>query len=185
MWFQLVSVLLLVLAIAGTPHVSADPLVGRAAEAQTEIDFGHLDHEIQALKQAVIELNRDLRLLEQEMRYPAGQQLVVFLSLQHKAVARLEAVTVALGGRLLAEHVYSAQETAALRDGGVHRLYEGRLEAGNHYLDINLAGVTAGGEPFTAATLVKITKRTAPKFIELQLHGGGEGQQTDIVVQTW
>jgi hypothetical protein len=184
-WFLLASVLFVVLAVSGISQVSADPVASRAANAQTEIDFRYLDREIQALKQAVIELNRDLRLLEQEVRYPAGQQLVVFLSLQHKAVARLEAVTVALGGRLLAEHVYSAQETAALRDGGVHRLYEGRLEAGNHYLDINLAGVTAGGEPFTAATLVKITKHSAPKFIELQLHGGGEGQQTDIVVQTW
>jgi hypothetical protein len=160
-------------------------VVGQAASAQTELDFGHLDREIQALKQAVIELNRDLRLLEQEVRYPAGQQLVVFLSLQHKTVARLESVTIASGGQLLAEHAYSAQETAALQDGGVHRLYEGQLETGNHYLNITLAGVTAGGEPFTAATLAKITKRTAPKFIELQLQGGGEGQQTHIVVQTW
>lgn len=182
---RLVRILFAVLIVAGPPPVNADPVASDAGNTRTENDFRHLDREIQALKQAVIELNRDLRLLEQEVRYPAGQQLVVFLSLQHKTVARLESVTIASDGRLLAEHAYSAQETAALQDGGVHRLYEGQLEAGNHYLDITLAGVTAEGEPFTATTLAKITKRTAPKFIELQLHGGGEGQQTDIVVQTW
>ena len=123
--FRLVRILFAVLAVSGMPQLNADPAISDAASAQTEIDFGHLDREIQALKQAVIELNRDLRLLEQEVRYPAGQQLVVFLSLQHKTVARLESVTIASGGQVLDEHAYSAQETAVLQDGGVHRLYEG------------------------------------------------------------
>ena len=161
------------------------PAVADEVAPQAARDFRSLDREIQVLKKEVLELSRDLRLLEEDVLYPDDQQLVVFVSPPADAVIRLNEVTITLGGQQLVRHVYSMQELTALQEGGVHRLYQGRLAAGSHYLDITLAGVKADGEAIVAETLAKITKRTAPKFLELQLVPGSEGQPPGITVNTW
>ena len=148
-------------------------------------DFRSLDREIQVLKREVLELNRDLRLLEEEILYPDNRQLVVFISLADIAAVRLDRATLTLGGQVLVSHEYSAGEITALRQGGVHRLYEGALQQGSHYVEIAVTGQDAEGESFTASTLAKIIKRASPKFLELKLAGGRDGQSPAITVQGW
>ena len=161
------------------------PAVAEEVVPQAARDFRSLDREIQVLKKEVLELNRDLRLLEEDVLYPDDQQLVVFVSPPASAATRINRVTINLGGQLLSQHEYSTKEFAALQKGGVHRLYQGRLETGSHYLDVEIAGRRANGEAFVAETLAKITKRAAPKFLELQLVSGSEGQPPGITVNTW
>ena len=147
-------------------------------------DFASLDRRIQILKREVIDLNRDICLLEEELLYPAERQLLVFVSLAGDDISRIDQVSIRLGERLLVEHDYNASEFAALREGGVHRLYEGRLEPGTHYLDIAFAGKRSDGEAFAVRTLAKITKRTAAKTLELQLQTGSAGQP-EIRLASW
>ena len=148
-------------------------------------DFRSLDREIQVLKREVLELNRDLRLLEEEVLYPDNRQLVVFISLADIAATRLDRATLTLGGQVLISHEYSAEEFAALRQGGVHRLYEGELQPGSHYVEVDISGQDAEGEGFTATTLAKIIKRAPPKFLELKLATGSDGESPAITVQGW
>lgn len=156
-----------------------------ASSAHASRDFRSLDREIQVLKREVLELNRDLRLLEEEILYPDNRQLVVFISLADIAATRLDRATLSLGGQVLISHEYSAGEITALRQGGVHRLYEGALQQGSHYVEIAVTGQDAEGESFTASTLAKIIKRASPKFLELKLAGGRDGQSPAITVQGW
>jgi hypothetical protein len=159
---------------------------GYAGQGQQEArDFRSLDREIQVLKREVLELNRDLRLLEEEVLYPADRQLVVFISLGDKSVSRIDRATLSLGGQVLVSHEYSAGESSALRQGGVHRLYEGSLQSGAHYVEVDVAGLGDDGEIFTASILAKIVKRADPRFIELQLVSGDEGTSPVITVQGW
>lgn len=167
------------------PPALAGPPVAGAEATRGARDFRSLDREIQLLKREVLELNRDIRLLEEAVLYPAEQRLVVFVSLSDNTSSRLNRVSITRGGQLLAGHEYSAEEAAALQAGSVHRLYEGRLEPGSHYLDIVLDGVKADGEAFAAKTLAKISKRAAPRFLELQLVPGGDGQPPGIAVKAW
>jgi len=174
---RVVSGLLLCLFVLLATPVSADN-TGLAD------DFAGLDRRIQILKREIIDLNRDIRLLEEEVLYPAERQLVVFVSLAVDDISHIDRVSIRLGDRLLAQHEYSAGEFAALQDGGVHRLYEGRLEPGTHYLDIAFDGSRIDGEAFAARTLAKITKRTAAKTLELQLHTDTTGQP-EIRMASW
>jgi hypothetical protein len=168
------------------PALAGPPVAGAEAEATRGArDFRSLDREIQVLKREVLELNRDIRLLEEAVLYPADERLVVFVSLSDDTSSRLNRVSITRGGQWLAGHDYSAEEAAALQAGSVHRLYEGRLEPGSHYLDIVLDGVKADGEAFAAKTLAKISKRAAPRFLELQLVPGGDGQAPGITVKAW
>ena len=147
-------------------------------------DFAGLDRRIQILKREVIDLNRDIRLLEEAVLYPAERQLLVFVSLAADDLSRVDRVSIQLGERLLVQHEYSTTEVDALKEGGVHRLYEGRLEPGTHYLDIAVAGKRNDGEAFAIRTLAKITKRTAAKTLELQLQTGDAGQP-EIRMASW
>ena len=165
--------------------VQAGPQAAERETQQSARDFRSLDREIQVLKREVLELNRDLRLLEEEVLYPGNRQLVVFISLGDKSVSRIDRATLSLGGQVLVRHEYSAGEFSALRQGGVHRLYEGSLQSGTHYLDVDVAGLGGDGEIFTASILAKIIKRADPKFIELQLVSGDEGKSPVITVQGW
>ena len=110
---------------------------------------------------------------------------MVFISLADIAAVRLDRATLSLGGQVLISHEYSAGEITALRQGGVHRLYEGALQQGSHYVEIAVTGQDAEGESFTASTLAKIIKRASPKFLELKLAGGRDGQSPAITVQGW
>ena len=148
-------------------------------------DFRSLDREIQVLKREVLELNRDLRVLEEEILYPDDRQLVVFISLADIAATRLDRATLSLGGQVLVSHEYSAEEIAALRQGGVHRLYEGALQPGSHYVEIDVTVQDAEGAIFTASTLAKVIKRASPKFLELKLATGSDGESPAITVQGW
>ena len=153
-------------------------------DAGSVADFTSLDRQIQVLKREVIDLNRDIRLLEEEVLYPMERQLVVFVSLAGADISGIDRVSIVQGERLLVQHEYSASEFAALREGGVHRLFEGRLEPGAHYLDIAFDGKRSNGEAFAIRTLAKITKRTAAKTLELQLHAGNEAQP-GIRMSSW
>ena len=59
-------------------------------------NFDGLDEEIQALKQEVIDLNRDLFLLEEELLFPSSTQVAVFVSMD---VGEFFALAHALGER--------------------------------------------------------------------------------------
>jgi hypothetical protein len=73
-------------------HISlADPLAQAAA-------ITSLDHDTQALKKAVLDLNKELFLLEEELLYPANTQVAVFVSMDVGQYFALESVQVTMDG---------------------------------------------------------------------------------------
>ena len=56
-------------------------LAGPAAVLGLDGDAESLDSEVQDLKGAVLDLNRELFMLEEELLYPANTQVAVFLSM--------------------------------------------------------------------------------------------------------
>jgi hypothetical protein len=56
------------------------PMTAWAGEADPSDTARSLDEEVQGLKQEVLELNRDLFLLEEELLFPSSTQMSVFVS---------------------------------------------------------------------------------------------------------
>ena len=69
-----------------------------------------LSLEIQELKQSVIALNKDLRVLEEDLLFPANTQLNVFVSLDVGKFFTLESVKMKLNGKAVASHIYTDKE---------------------------------------------------------------------------
>ena len=177
---------LLVAACISTVFLTAAGVPLQADERpDTRARFVELDSEIQAIKVEILEINRDILLLEELSLYPHGQQLVVLVSVANGSPINPERVTLQLDGQTVTRHDYSRSESAALQEGGVHRLYTGRLGAGEHRLDVTLGGRQARDKAFKAQRSITITKMSGRKTVELHLGPGEQRSEPVVTVREW
>ncbi|MDP3613565.1 MAG: AraC family transcriptional regulator, partial [Rubrivivax sp.] len=120
-------------AAASAP--AAAPVAPAAAASAPAAPQGSLDSRVQDLKAEVIRLNRDLLVLEEELLFPAGTQVAVFVSMDVGRMFELESVQIKLDDKVISQHLYTPQEVQALHRGGVQRVFLGNLRAGTHAID--------------------------------------------------
>ena len=96
--------------------------------------FKSVDQDVQSLKKQLVDLNKDLFKLEEELLYPASTQVAVFLSVDVGTFFALDSVTLKLDDKEVTNYLYTEREVQALHRGGVQRLYLGNLKAGEHEL---------------------------------------------------
>ena len=154
-------------------------------EPITREHFRELDIEIQALKKEVLKVNRDLQVLESELLYPHGQQLVVFVSIVNDTSFLLKDVRLQLDGQAVAAHAYTRGEEAALHEGGAHRVYVGRISDGEHTLDVEVAGVDPQGADFIRQQSRTITKESGACYIELRIQADPDGHTPAVSILEW
>ncbi len=104
------------------------------ASAEPPPDTRGLDEEIQNLKKDVVDLNKDLFVLEEELLFPANTQVAVFVSMDVGEFFALDNVTLKIDQKEVANYLYTPREAEALLKGGVHRIYLGNLKVGEHEL---------------------------------------------------
>jgi hypothetical protein len=158
----------------------------RAAEpAGASADFKALDTRIQGLKQEVLDLNRDLFVLEEELLFPASTQLAVFLSVDTGTFFSLDAVELKLDNKTVTHYLYTERENAALQRGGVHRLYLGNLRAGKHELVAFFTGKGTHGRDYRLGTTLQFEKDVDTRFIELKIRDKEQKLQPEFEVKVW
>ncbi|MDJ0911890.1 MAG: hypothetical protein QNI99_22090, partial [Woeseiaceae bacterium] len=113
---------------------AADSNLVAAAETESRQEFRQLDEDVQDLKKEVLDLNRDLFLLEEELLFPANSQVAFFVSLDVGEYFDLDSVSLRIDGREVANYLYTEREVDALMRGGVHRLHMANLRTGEHEL---------------------------------------------------
>jgi len=115
---SLATILLIgLLAVPAAPVAAAEKPGGGTAAA-----FQGLDRKVQGLKQEVLELNRDLFVLEEELLFPASTQIAVFLSMDVGKFFQLDSVQLKLDNKVVTNYLYTERENAALLRAGVQRL---------------------------------------------------------------
>ena len=155
-----------------------------AAEPQTESGKG-LDKQVESLKKAVIELNRELFILEEELLFPGNTQVSVFLSMDIGAYFKLDSVQIQIDNKELTNHLYTERELKALQRGGVQRIYLGNLKAGTHELVAFFTGVGPKGRDYKRGATVSFEKGIGPKYLELKIVDSVALQQPDFEVREW
>ena len=166
---------------AATPEFA--PRQDKGAEDRAE--FRTLDEDVQGLKKQVLDLNRDLFLLEEELLFPSNTQTAVFVAMDVGEFFGLDSVELKIDNKAVANYLYTEREASALVKGGVQRLYIGNLKAGDH----ELVAVFTGGGPhardYRRATSIKFEKGIGPKYIELTISDKASKQQPEFVVKEW
>jgi hypothetical protein len=152
-------------------------------KAQESVDA--LSGDIQELKQSVIALNKDLRVLEEDLLFPANTQVNVFLSLDVGKFFTLESVNLKLDEKVVASHIYTAKELVALEKGGIHELHMANLSVGEHRLSAFFTGIGPNGREYKRGTTLKINKENGPKYVELKIADSSMKLQPEFSVKEW
>jgi hypothetical protein len=164
------------LQFAGEPVSAAEKPGGTTA-------FQNLDKIIQETKQEVLNMNRDLLVLEEELLFPASTQIAIFLSVDVGKLFQLDSVQLTLDKKPLTNYLYTERESAALLRGGVHRLHMGNLRTGKHELVAVFTGKGPHERDYRRATTMVFEKKTEPKYIELQILDVEKKLQPDFQVK--
>lgn len=168
-----VTVSLLAVAQADSPE-----------QAATEGTVG-LDEQVQALKKEVMDLNRDLFILEEELLFPANTQVAVFVSMDVGEFFALDSVQVKVDDKEVANYLYTEHETEALHRGGVHKIFTSNLRSGEHEIVAFFTGVGPHGRDYRRGASVKFEKGIGAKFLELTISDKAAKAQPEFVVREW
>jgi len=178
---KLFSLIIIFLSIISSTSVYAEQ---KESDANKN-ELRSLDSQIQSLKKEVLDLNRDLFMLEEELLFPSNTQVSVFLSLDIGALFQLDSVQLRLNDKIVANHLYTKSEISALKRGGVQRIYTGNLPSGKHEIVAYYTGIGPNNRTYKQGSTTIITKTSAAQFIELKISDNTSKQQPTFEVKVW
>jgi hypothetical protein len=170
-------------APAGADPTTPQP--GTDAPADAGPDTRGLDQEVQGLKKDVVDLNRDLFVLEEELLFPANTQVAVFLSMDVGEFFGLDSVQLKIDQKEVINYLYTPREVEALLRGGVHRLYLGNLKVGKHELVAFFSGKGPNDRDYKRGASVTFEKGIGAKYLELKINDRQRKQQPEFEIKDW
>jgi hypothetical protein len=144
-----------------------------------------LDEQIQDLKKDVIDLNRDLFVLEEELLFPANTQVAVFVSMDVGDFFSLDSINLKIDNREVMNYLYTPREVAALIKGGVQRLYVGNLKAGAHELVVLFDGKGPNERYYRRGANLRFEKGVGAKYLEVKITDHARAQQPEFEIKDW
>jgi len=181
-------------AAAGAPTAAApDAAVPTAPDAAAAApaadappaDFKTLDQEVQGLKKDVIDLNKDLFVLEEELLFPANTQVAVYVSMDVGSFFALDSVTVKIDNKEVKNYLYTAREADALLKGGVQQIYLGNLKVGKHELVAFFTGKGPVERNYRRGATINFDKGVGAKYLELKISDKVPKHQPEFTIKDW
>jgi hypothetical protein len=166
-------------APATAPGAASSPSNDAAAGTRA------LDEQIQGLKKDVVDLNKDLFVLEEELLFPANTQVAVFVSMDVGDFFALDSVTLKIDNHDVSNYLYTPREVSALLKGGVQRLYVGNLKAGQHELVAFFNGKGPHDRDYRRAANIRFEKGVGAKYLELKITDHQRAQQPEFEIKDW
>jgi hypothetical protein len=163
----------------------ADARSAEVEESAQREEFRALDKDVQSLKKEVLDLNRDLFLLEEELLFPANSQVAFFISMDVGEYFELDSVQIKIDGKEVANYLYTAREADALVRGGVHRVHMANLKTGEHELVAIFTGKGPHIRDYRRGATLMFNKGIGAKYLELEITDRVKKQQPEFVIKEW
>jgi hypothetical protein len=148
-------------------------------------DFKTLDQEVQGLKKDVIDLNKDLFVLEEELLFPANTQVALYVSMDVGTFFALDSVTVKIDNKEVKNYLYTAREADALLKGGVQQIYLGNLKVGKHELVAFFTGKGPVERDYKRGATITFDKGVGAKYLELKITDRVAKHQPEFAIKDW
>ena len=169
---------------AATPP-AAESAAAAPATGEASADTRGLDEQVQGLKKDVVDLNRDLFVLEEELLFPANTQVAVFLAVDVGDFFALDSVQLKIDRKEVIDYLYTPREVEALLKGGVQRLYLGNLKVGQHELVAFFSGKGPNDRPYKRGASIKFEKGIGAKYLELKIDDRQRKLQPEFEIRDW
>jgi len=140
---------------------------------------------VEILKRDLLELNKELFILEEELLFPANTQVAIFISQDSGTAFKMDHAKVLLNNKAVNYHLYTENELDALSRGAVHRIHTINLNQGDHKLTIIFGGFGPMGREYKLAAELDFKKTTGTQFIELRILANSKSQQPEFEFNVW
>jgi hypothetical protein len=183
-------------APAAAPAANTSPGAGNAAAADAPAppvaagdapsgELKTLDQEVQGLKKDVVDLNKDLFVLQEELLFPANTQVALYVSMDVGTFFALDAVTVKIDNKEVKNYLYTAREADALLKGGVQQIYLGNLKVGKHELVAFFTGKGPVERDYKRGASINFDKGVGAKYLELKITDRVPKHQPEFLIKDW
>jgi hypothetical protein len=169
----------------GAAPEAAAPAGDAAASETPPADFKTLDQEVQGMKKDVIELNKDLFVLQEELLFPANTQVAVYVSMDVGSFFALDSVTLKIDNKEVKNYLYTAREAEALLKGGVQEIYLGNLKVGKHELVAFFTGKGPMERDYKRGATLVFAKNVGAKYLELKITDRVTKHQPEFKIKDW
>jgi len=171
---------------APAADAAAAPAEGDVAvTGEPPADTRALDETVQDLKKDVVDLNKELFVLEEELLFPANTQVAVFVSMDIGEFFALDSLTLKIDNKEVANYLYTPREAEALLKGGVHRVYLGNLKVGEHQLVAFFSGKGPNERDYKRGANLKFEKGVGAKYLELKITDRQRKAQPEFAIKDW
>ena len=172
-------------AAAEEPPAPGTPAPGTPTTDAPPGDFKTLDQEVQGMKKEVIDLNRDLFVLQEELLFPANTQVAVYVSMDVGVFFALDSVTLKIDNKEVKNYLYTAREAEALLKGGVQEIYLGNLKVGKHELVAFFTGKGPVDRDYKRGATITFDKGVGAKYLELKITDRVTKHQPEFKIKDW
>jgi hypothetical protein len=148
-------------------------------------DVKTLDQEVQGLKKDVIDLNKDLFVLQEELLFPANTQVAVYVSMDVGTFFALDSVQVKVDNKEVKNYLYTAREAQALLKGGVQQIYLGNVKVGKHELVAFFTGKGPVERDYKRGATITFDKGVGAKYLELKITDRVPKHQPEFLIKDW
>lgn len=169
MILKLVTVILLIL-----------PVLANSAEQTTQFN-----QKVDQLKRSVLELNKNLYQLEDELLNPATTKVAVYFSLNNGRFFQPSSISVAVNGKTLATHLYTEKQITALVQGAVQPLQYFNTGLGEQELKVVVKGMDQNGKEKELVSEQKVNKTDKPLYLEIKVADLAAEQKAELSVSQW
>jgi len=153
--------------------------------ASEEIVVGNLSERTDDIKAQVIELNRDLFLLEEDLLHPVSTRIALYVSMDFGRFFKLEAVKLKLDGKPITSFLYTEMDIEALKRGAIQPLYQDNIASGPHELVAFFTGIGTHNRAYKRAVSIKFEKKEGEKSFEIQIVDDASSQQPQFKIRAW
>ncbi|MEP6885109.1 MAG: AraC family transcriptional regulator [Gammaproteobacteria bacterium] len=170
---------------ATSPAAATEEAAAAPEPGAPPAEFKTLDQEVQGLKKDVIDLNKDLFVLEEELLFPANTQVALYVSMDVGSFFALDSVTVKIDNKEVKNYLYTAREADALLKGGVQQIYLGNLKVGKHELVAFFTGKGPVDRDYKRGATINFDKGVGAKYLELKITDRVAKHQPEFTIKDW
>lgn len=164
-------------ALAQEASTDGETPVLSDVKQQSPVPDSDLAAEMETLKQALVNLNRDLFILEEDLLFPSSTQVAVYLSMDVGEYFKLDSVELKIDGKLATHYLYTDRQVKALYKGGVQRLFVGNINQGTREISAFFLGMGPENRPYKRAVTLAFDKDDEAATVELKIIDSTSKQQ--------
>ncbi len=153
-----------------------------AAEEFTPLS---IEDQVKIFKKEMVELGKDVAVLEDLLLYPAKSRVSVYLAADSGHLFTINKVRLLLNGRPVTSYTYNDREKNGFVKGAAQRLYIGNLKPGKYKFVAFIEGVGPLGRYYKRGASIQFNKTDKAQTFELLIEDNTRRQKPYFVIKEY